>query len=395
MRGVAWIKKCVAQFIVRVCNLMPIKQNKLFFMSYYGDQYGCNPKYIYRYIVQQPFSASFDIVWALNTRQSHPDLSDVRQVKMLSLRYFYELCTAKIIITNCRTTDLFMKRKGQYYIQTWHSSLRLKQIEKDAERTLSKSYIQMAKKDSRKCDLLLSGCQYSTEIFKRSFWYDGLILEKGTPRNDLFFASNQGLKATVLNALKLPSEKKMVLYAPTFRKDHETQVYDLNYSLLLEALTERFGGEWIVLVRLHPHMVTAAEQLVYSDRVIDVSTYDDCQELLCIADVLVSDYSSLIFDYALTRRPCFLYVPDLNSYIQKERQLYFDLEALPFEAAVHPDDFLTAIRQFDQASYHQRLANFLKAMGSSEEGEASKYVVDHIYHVCFGEEERRKHVEAV
>ena len=109
----------------------------------------------------------------------------------MSLKYFYELCTAKVIITNFRTTNIFKKRKNQYYIQTWHSSLRLKQIEKDAEDSLPESYIEMAKEDSKKCDLLLSGCRYSTDIFKRAFWYDGEIFEYGTPRNDLLINSDK------------------------------------------------------------------------------------------------------------------------------------------------------------------------------------------------------------
>src|SRR5690625_1978508 len=173
----------------------------------------------------------------------------------MSLRYFYDLCTAKVIITNFRTTDLFVKRKEQYYIQTWHSSLRVKQIEKDAENVLPEPYIQMAKKDSLKCDLLLSGCRFSTEIFESSSWYKGDMCERGTPRNDILLQNNNQVKKEVFKKLNIPHDTKILLYAPTFRKDNNLHVYELEYRNLVKALKDKFGGKWVVLVKLHPHLI--------------------------------------------------------------------------------------------------------------------------------------------
>src|SRR5690625_2963044 len=171
------MKRWLVTIIIYMFNCFPIKHNKIFLFSYYGAQFGCNPKYITNYIANHYQKGVFDIVWAFNNPESKDDEGKFRKVKTMSLRYFYELCTAKVVITNARTTNLYIKRKGQYYIQTWHSSLRLKQIEKDAADVLPDSYIQMAKKDSMKCDLLLSGCQFSTNIFKNAFWYHGEIFE--------------------------------------------------------------------------------------------------------------------------------------------------------------------------------------------------------------------------
>ena len=168
-RWAALLKRLLSLLIIYLFNCFPIKQNKLFLFSYYGSQYGCSPKYISEYIRSKTPQGQFDIVWAFNNLQSKQQIEGVRKVKTMSLSYFYELCTSKVVITNFRTTELFLKRKNQYYIQTWHSSLRLKQIEKDAEDSLPKHYVQMAKKDSVKCDLLLSGCKFSTAIFKRAF----------------------------------------------------------------------------------------------------------------------------------------------------------------------------------------------------------------------------------
>ena len=182
------MKELIYQIIIRFFNsLFPIRKNKVLFISYYGNQYGCNPKYLSQYMVQQ--NRKWDIVWAF-VRPKDYHIKGIRKVRYMSLAYFYELCTSKVIVSNYRMTSLFRKRKKQLYIQTWHSSLRLKMIEQDAEHTLPPHYVQLAKVDSQNIDFLLSGCQYSTSIFKRCFWYNGAIVATGTPRNDLLFKDN-------------------------------------------------------------------------------------------------------------------------------------------------------------------------------------------------------------
>lgn len=390
-----FIKRTIALLMISIFNCLPIKKNKVFLFSYYGGQYGCNPKYISEYILKNAPKGQFDLVWALNNFENQAIQKGCRVVKMMSLRYFYELCTSKVIITNFRTTDLFVKRKGQYYIQTWHSSLRLKQIEKDAIASLPMNYIQMAKKDSKKCDLLLSGCRLSTDIFKRSFWYDGEIFEHGTPRNDLLYKRNPLLKEKIMKRLNMPSNLKVLLYAPTFRKDNHFSVYNLDYISILKALTEKFGGRWVLLVKLHPHLAGASEDLVQGDQVIDVTGYDDIQELLSITDVLITDYSSLMFDYSITKRPCFLYVPDYEKYIKQDRNLYFNLFELPFKSAKSKEALIKEIDQFDSERYLSDLMQFQTKIGSYENGKASEALVKRINQICFASSRRETDEEAV
>jgi CDP-glycerol glycerophosphotransferase len=305
----------------------------------------------------------------------------------MSLKYFYELCTSKVIITNYRTTDLFVKRKGQYYVQTWHSSLRLKKIEKDAESDLPPHYVKMAKKDSLKCDLLLSGCKYSTTIFKQSFWYEGEILEYGTPRNDLLLKADSKQSNEIRKQLMIPTDTRVLLYAPTFRKKNSTSVYNINYQDLRKTLQTKFGGEWVILIRFHPHLLSEANQIVFDDNIMNVTSYDDIQELLLISDVLISDYSSLIFDFGITSRPCFLYVPDLKEYTSSERELYFNMKDLPFINATTNRDLLTKIEQFNAKEYTEDLNDFLDQIGSFEDGRASEYLLKRINNVCYRNEE--------
>lgn len=377
------IKKWIALSVIYCFNCLPLKRRKVFLFSYYGSNYGCSPKYITNYMLKHYPKDQFDVVWAFSEPTSKHPPNNVRSVKIMSLRYFYELCTSKVIITNYRTTDLFIKRKNQYYIQTWHSSLRLKQIEKDAEVSLPPAYVKMAKKDSLKCDLLVSGCKYSTDIFKKSFWYDGEIFEHGTPRNDLLFQSSKNQRNKVLKNLNIPSRSKVLLYAPTFRKNNNLDVYDLDWKQLLERLKSKFEGEWVILVKLHPHLISKSSQLIYGDQVMDVTAYDDIQELMLTADVLISDYSSLMFDFAITKRPCFLYVPDIKEYTNQDRKLYFDVMELPFISATSNIDLFGKIETFNAAGYNQDLQKFLRRVGSYEEGNASEHLLKRIEDVCF------------
>lgn len=377
------IKKYMKLFIIHVFNLLPVKKNKIFFLSYYGAQYGCNPKYISEYLVEHYPKDKFDIVWGFNDVESKEHIKGIRTVKIMTLKYFYELCTSKVFITNFRTTSLFVKRQEQYYIQTWHSSLRLKKIEKDVEPTLEVDYIHMAKEDSQKCDLLLSGCRFSTEIFKRAFWYNGEILECGTPRNDIFFGKSL-IQDEIRNKLKLEKEKKIILYAPTFRKNEGLEVYNIDYEKVIQGAKEKFKGEWVVLVKLHPHLLSESSKLVVGDNVIDVTKCDDIQELLSISDILISDYSSLMFDFAISKKPCFLYTPDLDRYISKDRGLYFDINELPFGVSKNNNELFINIKNFDNKEYKRKIRDFSRKIGSFEDGHTCEKISEILEEVCFG-----------
>ncbi|MCP3029192.1 CDP-glycerol glycerophosphotransferase family protein [Halobacillus sp. A5] len=376
------LKKFLSYLIIYFFNSFPIKKNKVFLFSYYGSQYGCNPKYITEYMLQHN-NSKFDVVWAFNDPEAYNLDPRIRKVKVMSIKYFYELCTSKIIITNFRTTDLFVKRKKQYYIQTWHSSMRLKQIEKDAEETLPEHYVKMAKRDSKQCDLLLSGCENSTDIFRRAYWYNGEIFKHGTPRNDLLFGGRSGSDLVKQN-LNLSDNTKVLFYAPTFRRKNDTSVYDLDYQQLRQSLTQRFGGEWTILVKFHPHLLSLKGERM-GEGVINVTDYSDIQELLFISDALITDYSSLMFDYAITKRPCFLYVPDLEEYMRKDRKLYFNVVELPFVKAASNHELAKRIEKFNEKHYQEELILFLDEIGSYEQGQASEQVVKQMEEICFSE----------
>ena len=357
-------------------SFFPIKKKKIFFLSYYGSQYGCNPKYLSEYIVEN--CKGWDVVWGFTEPDRHV-VHGARKVKYMSLRYFFELYTSQVLVANYRMTELYHKRRGQLYIQTWHSSLRLKMIEGDAVETLPHNYVRMAKADSKQIDILLSGCDYSTQIFKRAFWYDGQIVPTGTPREDLLLNANSSRRNEIFKKIGIHEGTHILLYAPTFRKDNKLTCYNIDFKRLVTSIKEKYQGNWIILLRLHPHLQHFSKKLLNdASFLVDTTSYDDIQELLMIADVVISDYSSLIFDFALTGRPCFLYIPDLKEYTAHDRNLYFDINDLPFPISHNNEELSHNIQSFNIDNYQLGIKNFLQQTGSYEDGHACERTWEYI-----------------
>ena len=371
------MKNLIIKLIYTVFRLLPIKRTNILFIGYYGSQYGCSPKYLSQYFSKN--DKNIKITWAFTQPQKY-NIENIIPIRYYSLRYFYELATSKVIISNYRLPEYFKKRNNQLYIQTWHSSLRLKMIENDTVNTLPESYVKMAKYDSSQIDLLLSGCKFSSEIFKRAFWYNGEIFECGTPRCDILFDQHENNIKTIKNKIGLKSDDKTLLYAPTFRKGNNLSAYDIDFKRVLNELNQQ--ENWKVLIRLHPHLQDYSAELVKNnDSVIDVTKYDDIQELLLISDLLISDYSSLMFDFAITKKPCVLYTSDLEEYLKKDRNLYFNIYELPFPICQDNNELIETIKAFDIEKYINALNKFDLKIGSFEDGNASKRVYDKVIQI--------------
>ena len=373
------MRQMLVNLLYGIFRLLPIRKKSVLLFSYYGADYGCSPKYI-----SECLDDYVDIkqCWAFVDKKKFTGIRP-SSVRYGGFRFYYLLATAAAIVTNYRMVSSFRKRKGQLYIQTWHSSLRLKMIEGDAICSLGDDYIRMAKRDSSQIDLLLSGCRFSSEIFKRSFWYSGKILECGTPRMDVFFDRNKTdeIRRNTLAELGIESGIKVILYAPTFRQGHKTDVYDIDFDALVSSLERKFGGRWTVLVRLHPHLKNVSRKWCENnhDKVTDVTSYPDMQQLLISSDAVITDYSSLMFDYAYTHRPLWLYASDFDEYSRNERGLYFNIEDLPFPLCKNNADLSRAINNFNGEVYNVSLDSFMSKIGSKENGTASRQVADIIH----------------
>lgn len=375
------VKLIVKVLFYRFFSLLPVVDNRVLFYSYYGEHYSGSPKYISEYL---SVDENLSIIWAFTQPDKYTNIQNCKIIKYGSLKYYYYLATSGTIVTNYRQTKEFKRRKKQKYIQTWHSSLRLKMIEKDAEETLKPNYIKMAQSDSNEISYLISGSQKSSEIFRQSFWYDGEIVPTGTPQCDLFFDNIQveKCKEKVRNHYNLTSKEKIILYAPTFRKDYTTDAYIKDFNELKRAFEDALNSNVVFLIRLHPHMVNLTDLIEYNDFVLQATNYDDPQELLCAADVLISDYSAIMFDYMLTKRPCFLYVTDLEKYIKNDRNLYFDINELPFVICTSFEKIINNIYNFNNAEYQKKLSDFLEQIGSFDDGKSCERIKNIIEGKC-------------
>lgn len=372
-----FLRNCINGHYSYFLSLFPITNNKIVICNYFGKGYGDNGKYIAEEIIRQGLDV--DIVWLLRKeligKSDFP--SEIRVVKYGSLKGLYELATAKIWIDNCRKVFHPIKRKNQYYIQIWHSSISMKRVEKDVEDSLSKSYVICAKKDSEMADLFISNGKFNSNLYRNSFWYNEEILESGSPRNDIMFDKSNLLNQKVKKFFNINNDIKIVLYAPTFRKVGDTKVYDLDYDGCISALHKKFGGKWVLLVRLHPNISYKSNEIRYSENIYNASSYDDMQELLVSTDILITDYSSSMFEFSLRKSPCFLYVPDVKEYM-KDRNFYFTLNELPFSIGEDNSKLIEAILNFDEHTYIDKLDKFFKLQGVVDDGFASERVVKKI-----------------
>lgn len=356
-----------------IFSFMPIKKNRIFLSSFCGKHINCNPFYIYLKLKETDQSLKY--IWVSD--KQHEKQENIKYVKYNTLKCLYYLMTSKIIISNHRFGYNIHKRKKQYYIQTWHSSLGLKKIEKDIAESLGEIYCKQAIKDSKYIDLLISGSEFRTKSFEKNFWYNGKILKKGIPRNDILFSENKNeIIENVKTELDIKKDVKILLYAPTFRKNDNTDyVNSLNFNDLRKVLNKAFEGEWIIIIKLHPN-VPILTDINTDNNIINLSSYDNLQGLLIVSDVLLTDYSSLMFDYALLKKPCFLYCKDFVEYTKNDRGLHFEIKNLPFVLTTNENDLFDKIINFNYLNYSDNIENFLKEIGSYENGNASEEVVN-------------------
>lgn len=340
-----------------------IKRGRVVCWAYNYKQYSCNPRYLTEYLLEN--YPDMEIVWVFRRGIDISNIdSRIKCVRFRTLEYLKMINSAEFLITNSRTDPwhvYWKKRPGQKYLMLWHGGVAFKKVELDAESKIGYSYLYKAKRDSEVCDLMISGCRANSELIRRSFWYSGEILEKGIPRNDIFF--NPELHKTIRNRINekynISPSSRIVMYAPTFRRNHSIDAYRINWSEVLPYLREKFDGvEVTIFLRLHPNLINKVNtsSLHNCPEVVDMTKYHDMQELLCISDMLISDYSSSIFDYAILRRPCMLYTPDLEQY---DRGFYYNPLDLPFPLARNNAQFIEMIKNFDSDTYLCHLNTFL------------------------------------
>jgi len=360
----------------------PVQKDKVLFTTFQGD-YTCNPKYITEELLRTRNDVK--IVWAVRkTALLQPELfpPEVKLVERATYDFYREWASAKVLVVN--SVDVFIrympKKRSQFLLQTWHGSLGIKRFGKDNQWTL----LSAAEKMAKKTDAIISNSVFENNVYKDTFWDKVPIWEYGHPRNDILISVQNNpelaekLQNNVRQFFQLDSDTKIALYAPTFRNMLNVKVYNLEAEGVLNALQGRFGGNWVLLVRLHPTARKKAKKVnlisKHIDGVLNATPYPDMQELIIVSDFLITDYSSCIYDYVLSKRPGMIFATDIRRY-NNERGFYYPLESTPFPIATNNEELIREIEGFDLASYEKKVETFLKEKGCFEDGCASKRTV--------------------
>lgn len=385
--------KKIKRFILNICNVFIYKfkrflirikskkyrslplENKIVFSNFNGQGYGCNPKYIAEEILKREYGWS--LVWLVKDLNADiPCL--IKKVKFNSKDSCKELSTAKIIINNVKGDLNFIKKEGQVYIETWHAGFSMKQLEKEAGKTLPWDYILESKYNSKITDYLLSNSVEQTKEYRKNFWYDGSILEFGLPRNDPYFSKNTvEFVNNIKKELNIFEEQFVIMYAPTFRSHKDTfEVYGLDFDRLIKNLERKLGQNFKLLIRTHPNVTGVNNISADNDKILNVSDYPDMQELLIISDLLITDYSSTMFEFSLLQKPTILFAIDANKYDKKIRGLKEVFWQGLFPLAQSNDELEKIINNFDYGKSVDNVLDIRNKYCTFDNGDASQKVVN-------------------
>ncbi|MFI3620618.1 CDP-glycerol glycerophosphotransferase family protein [Vagococcus fluvialis] len=360
----------------------------IYFESFHGTQFSDNPKAIYEWMKQE--YPEYHLVWGVNKGQEKPFRDEkVSYVLRFSIKWFLTMPRAAVWVINTRTPLWLTKNKKTTYLQTWHGTP-LKKIGRDIESIsipgyTKESYDQSFTEESKRWNYLVSPNFYSTEIFKGAFDFHGPVLEIGYPRNDILTKSkdNPVIKTKLKEKMGLPTNKRIILYAPTWREtaNRKDGKYSFDTEFPFDDVMESVDENTLVLVRMHYLVAKEIDFTQLDERIIDVSESYDMSELLAISDLLITDYSSSFFDYAITDSPILFFMPDKKNYEEEIRGFYFPIEdCLPGPIAETKKELIDRITQWhsNEAIKNKNYEQFKDEFTSLEKGNASKYIAETI-----------------
>ena len=366
--------------------LFPI-QNRCFFMSTMGKSYSCNPKYIYESMINDARFCDYHYVWCFIDPKSANILTDKRLIiinKKNYIKYFYYLLTSRIVVYNCGGFSYAPLRKKQFILETWHGAGAYKRINLSVEKKSKASKIGVLMAMNQITAFVATSRLNTEMVIRPGMGYRGEVIKSGYPRNDILINSTDVFRNTIKSNLGINDERKVVLYAPTFKGNENNAVninagYELlNVKAVKKALHDRFGGEWVFAIRGHQY----AGSPILENADFDWTTYPDMQELLLVVDALITDYSSSIWDYALTGKPCFLFTPDLSEYESDDRGFFTPICTWPAIYACTNQSLINTIIEFDEIKYRDRILGYFKDCESYEHGNAceiiKEYILNHI-----------------
>lgn len=373
-----------------------VNEKTILFETFGGRNYACSPKAIYEQIIKMPEFADYKFIWAFEQPEKHKIKKDKRTTVVVSKskEYYKSLAISKYWIVNSLLPEQITKKKGQVYVQCWHGTP-LKKLRCDI--TASGSALNTVKEikkkndiDAKRYDYFISPSKFCTDVFKSAFNLKKLnkqdiLIEKGYPRNDFLFNYTKNDVAKLKKKLGIPDNKKVILYAPTFRDNQHTTGMGYTYSLNIDfdKLKEKLEKDYVVIFRTHYFVANEFDFKKYKGFIYNMSNHDDVNDCYILSDIIITDYSSVFFDFANLKRPMIFYMYDLEEYKEELRGFYIDLDELPGPIVKTQQDLeneILNISKYDE-KYKEKYKTFNKKFNYLDGKDCSKKVIREIFKI--------------
>ncbi len=381
-----------------ICRIFPIKKNRFSVCAFEGKGgFGCNPKYIVEELHKR--NDAYEFIWFVN--DMHKEFpAYIKKVPNTLWNRAYWLSTSKIWIDNYRKPYGTCKRKGQYYVNTWHGSVGFKSIGLWRGEAFSKIAYLVSRNDSEMIDQVIVDSKWCEDVFPKGLVYEGDFLRLGAPRCDALYGDRSKYREAFRKKHDLSSDTKVVMFAPTFREGSVngkrtvfSEVWTLDFQRLLTSLEKRFGGNWYLCLRMHPQLASNIREYKnegFKERLIDASMEADMYEILVAMDAFVTDYSSAAMDASYTHMPVFIYADDIEKYVDDRGSMLWNLSGdsrkpvsnnkemtpdinviLPYPIAQNNDEMEKNILEFNEEQYLSRMRQFEREVELVFDGRAS------------------------
>lgn len=376
-------------------NKIEVDEKLIIFASFNGKSYCDSPKAIYKYMIENEKYKDYKFIWAFVNVEEHKFLEENPNTTLVDIKskdFIKSLGKAKYWIFNYKIQDYIFPKENQVFLQCWHGTP-LKRLGCDLQHFANamNSLSEIKKRyhiEASKFSYFISPSKFATEKFI-STWdlkkinKQDIIIEEGYPRNDFLYNYTAKDVERIKESLKIKNiNKKIILYAPTYRDtQHSTQIgYTYKTQVDFEKLQKELGNEYIILFRAHWLVAESFNFDKYKDFVVNVSNYDDIDDLYVVSDMLITDYSSVFFDYANLKRPIIFYMYDLEDYRDNIRGFYLDLNELPGKILKEENELINEVKNLtNNFEYNEKYKRFNEKFNYLDDGQAAKRVVENIF----------------
>lgn len=375
---------------------LEVNNDTVIFGCFNGKSYCDSPKAIYKYMLTDDRFKEFNFIWVFKDPDKHKYLEKSKNTKVIyskGRQYYKAMAKAKYWIFNYKIPDYIYPKKNQIFVQCWHGTP-LKRLGCDLQHFdnalntlegMKKRY----KKETEKFSYFLSPSEFATEKFI-SIWNmkevgkEKCVVELGYPRNDFLYNYNNDDIKRIKETLGISNiNKKILLYAPTYRDNQHTSGVGYTYKTEVDfdKLKEQLEDKYIILFRSHWLIANSFDFEKYKGFVYNVSDHDDINELYVISDLLITDYSSVFFDYANLKRPILFYMYDLEAYRDDIRGFYLDIDKeLPGPIIRTEEELISNIKEFNNSDFFdEKYKKFNQKFNYLDDGQAAKRVVNKIF----------------